>query len=125
MDFANSKKFKTKILQERPEALRCGPVMRLLILAYCLLSLSYGVLVNRLLISSKRPPMPELLGRKFLPHLGQSTGAEKTVALSSMSGDVKECPQCGQVVLMNSLNISDKVLFVVLTMQRKRKVSIL
>lgn len=55
MDFANSKKFKTKILQERPEALRCGPVMRLLILAYCLLSLGYDVWVNRLLISPKRP----------------------------------------------------------------------
>lgn len=64
------------------------------------------VVVKNCLRSPKRPLKPEVdFGRKVFPQLGHLTGAEKTVALSSMSGAVKVCPQCGQVVLMNPLNI--------------------
>ena len=66
----------------------------------------YGMEVKILLMSPKRLLRPEVdFGRKVFPQLGHLTGAEKTVALSSMSGAVNECPQCGQVVLMNPLNI--------------------
>ena len=66
----------------------------------------YGMEVKILLMSPKRLLKPEVdFGRKVFPHLGQLTGIEWTVALSSMSGAWKVCPQCGQVVLMNPLNI--------------------